>query len=328
MGDSLDDLLGLGSSAPRAPGSDANIRSGPDSGAGGVSAAAASGARAELDLLRLPVTAIRPNAYQPRVDFDEAELDELAASVAEVGVLQPVLVRRMEAGRYELVAGERRWRAAQRAGLSHVPALVRDVSDREALEEAVVENLHRADLNALEEAAAYRQLIDEFGLSQEEVARRVGKTRPAVANTLRLLQLPPVAQRLVRSGALGAGHARALLGLPDVGAQLELAERVVAEELSVRQVEEAVRAFLREGGRRTPDRAGRGGGGGEKPGPALEIERLLAERLDTRVEVSLGGGRGRVVIEFADLDDLDRVYQALIGDSDREGDRGQGADWS
>lgn len=269
--------------------------------------------RDDIDLLRLPITAIRPNTFQPRVDFDEAELDELAASVAEVGVLQPVLVRRIEVGRYELVAGERRWRAAQRAGLSHVPALVRDVSDREALEEAVVENLHRADLNALEEAAAYRQLIDEFGLSQEDVARRVGKTRPAVANTLRLLQLPPVVQRLVRSGALGAGHARALLALPEARSQLELAERVVADELSVRQVEEAVRALLRAGDGRARDRSRRGGSG-EKPAPALEIERLLTERLDTRVDVSLGGGRGRLVIEFADLDDLDRVYQALIGD--------------
>lgn len=281
--------------------------------------------RDDIDLLRLAVTAIRPNAFQPRVDFDEAELDELAASIAEVGILQPVLVRRVDVGRYELVAGERRWRAAQRAGLTHVPALVRDVSDREALEEAVVENLHRADLNALEEAAAYRQLLDEFGLSQEEVARRVGKTRPAVANTLRLLQLPPVVQRLVRSGALGAGHARALLALPDARIQLELAERVVADELSVRQVEEAVRALLRAADDRDRERSRRGAGG-EKPAPALEIERLLTERLDTRVDVSLGGGRGRLVIEFADLDDLDRVYQALVGDAElrRDGD----GDWA
>lgn len=310
MGDSLDDLLGLGSSVPRPRDEGSNGRSGvlggEDGSSGGVE-------RDDIDLLRLPITAIRPNTFQPRVDFDEAELDELAASVAEVGVLQPVLVRRIDVGRYELVAGERRWRAAQRAGLTHVPALVRDVSDREALEEAVVENLHRADLNALEEAAAYRQLIDEFGLSQEDVARRVGKTRPAVANTLRLLQLPPVVQRLVRSGALGAGHARALLALPEARSQLELAERVVADELSVRQVEEAVRALLRAGDDRDRDRSRRGGGG-EKPAPALEIERLLTERLDTRVDVSLGGGRGRLVIEFADLDDLDRVYQALIGD--------------
>ncbi len=303
MGDSLDDLLGLGSSAPKPPiggkpGPEADIsyRDGRD----------------DIDLLKLPVTSIRPNTYQPRVDFDEGELDELAASVAEVGVLQPVLVRRIDVGRYELVAGERRWRAAQRAGLTHVPALVRDVSDRQALEEAVVENLHRADLNALEEAAAYRQLLDEFGLSQEDVARRVGKTRPAVSNTLRLLQLPPVVQRLVRSGALGAGHARALLGLPDSRAQLELAERVVADELSVRQVEEAVRALARAGADRQGDRTRRGRGG-EKPASALEFERLLTERLDTRVDVSLAGGRGRVVIEFADLDDLERVYQALFG---------------
>lgn len=302
MGDSLDELLGLGSAAPRASAA-------PVVGASGGEVDITG--RDDIDLLRLPITSIRPNVYQPRVDFDEAELDELAASVAEVGVLQPVLVRRVDVGRYELVAGERRWRAAQRAGLTHVPALVREVSDRGALEEAVVENLHRADLNALEEAAAYRQLIDEFGLSQEEVARRVGKTRPAVANTLRLLQLSPVIQRLVRSGALGAGHARALLGLSDAREQLELAERVVADELSVRQVEEAVRAAQRAGGDQERERSRRRGSP-EKPMPALEIERLLAERLDTRVDVSLGGGRGRLVIEFADLDDLDRVYQALV----------------
>ncbi len=304
MGDSLDDLLGLGSAArhPATSGEDRAEESDISS-------------RDGIDLLRLPVTSIRPNTYQPRVDFDEGELDELAASVAEVGVLQPILVRRIDVGRYELVAGERRWRAAQRAGLTHVPALVRDVSDRQALEEAVVENLHRADLNALEEAAAYRQLLDEFGLSQEEVARRVGKTRPAVSNTLRLLQLPPVVQRLVRSGALGAGHARALLALPEARSQLELAERVVAEELSVRQVEEAVRALARAAGDHQRDRTRRGGAN-EKSASALEIERLLAERLDTRVDVTLAGGRGRVVIEFADLDDLERVYQALLGGSD------------
>jgi len=314
VGDSLDDLLGLGSSAP------GPMRAGPaDPVAGHPSMAD----RDDIELLALPVTSIRRNPYQPRVDFDDAELDELAASVAEVGVLQPVLVRRVNGGLYELVAGERRWRAAQRAGLTHLPALVRDVSDREALEDAVVENLHRADLNALEEAAAYRQLIDDFGLGQEEVARRVGKTRPAVANTLRLLQLPAVVQRLVRAGALGAGHARALLALPEARVQLELAERVVAEELSVRQVEEAVRALLRPGSQQKGERSRRGGA---KPVPALEIERLLAERLDTRVEVSLGGGRGRLVIEFADLDDLDRVFQAMVGGGDRTGEPGAG--WS
>lgn len=318
MGDSLDDLLGLGSSAAPRPASGASDGTRTD-----VRPEMAS--RDDIDLLRLSVAAIRPNAFQPRVDFDEAELDELAASIAEVGVLQPVLVRRVDVGRYELVAGERRWRAAQRAGLTHVPALVRDVSDQGALEEAVVENLHRADLNALEEAAAYRQLLDEFGLSQEEVARRVGKTRPAVANTLRLLQLPPVVQRLVRSGALGAGHARALLALPDARIQLELAERVVADELSVRQVEEAVRGLLRAANDRDQERSRRGGSG-EKPAPALEIERLLTERLDTRVDVSLGGGRGRLIIEFADLDDLDRVYQALVGEGER--DRGEDAGWA
>lgn len=320
MSESLDDLLGLGSRPrPVAPGG-TSLGGHPDAESEGRRGEESLGGRVAgaAHLLHLAVAAIRPNPFQPRVDFDDEELDQLAASVAEVGVLQPVLVRRLDGGRYELVAGERRWRAAQRAGLTHIPALARDVSDRQALEEAVVENLHRADLNALEEAAAYRQLLDEFGLSQEDVARRVGKSRPAVANTLRLLQLAPVVQRLVRSGALGAGHARALLGLTEVAAQVEVAERVVADELSVRQVEELVRSLARS----ADDAKGRSqrGSGAAKPASALEIERLLAERLDTRVDVSLAGGRGRVVIEFADLDDLDRVYQALVAGDDAQAD--------
>jgi ParB family chromosome partitioning protein len=229
--------------------------------------------------------------------------------VAEVGVLQPVLVRQLSDDEYELVAGERRWRAARRAGLRVIPAIVRDVSDRESLEQAVIENVHRADLNVLEEAAAYRQLVDDFGLTQDMVAQRVGKSRSAVANTVRLLQLPGSVQRLIVAGQLSAGHARALLAFPDPGLQAELAARVVSEDLTVRQVEELVRAASQRSGGAPGDRGGQVGS--MKPAALLEIEELLAERLETTVKVTLSRNRGRLMVEFADLDDLDRIYRLL-----------------
>ncbi len=259
----------------------------------------------------LPIRSIIPNTFQPRRRFDDEELTSLTRSVSEVGVLQPVLVRPLEphidGDRYELIAGERRWRAAQRAGLSVIPAIVRVADDVSSLETAVVENLHRADLNALEEAAAYRQLIDEFSLTQEDVARRVGKSRSGVANTLRLLTLPLVVQRLVINGALSAGHARALVALPTAETQIGLAERIVAEGLSVRQAETAAR-------RLEEDRQDRPGRGLERNRPVavLEVETLLADRLATRVRVRQDGGRGRVTIEFADLDDLERLARLLL----------------
>ncbi|MGF1598775.1 MAG: ParB/RepB/Spo0J family partition protein [Acidimicrobiales bacterium] len=259
----------------------------------------------------MPIRSIIPNTFQPRRRFDDEELTSLTRSVSEVGVLQPVLVRPLEphidGDRYELIAGERRWRAAQRAGLSVIPAIVRVADDVSSLETAVVENLHRADLNALEEAAAYRQLIDEFSLTQEDVARRVGKSRSGVANTLRLLTLPLVVQRLVINGALSAGHARALVALPTAETQIGLAERIVAEGLSVRQAETAAR-------RLEEDRQDRPGRGLERNRPVavLEVETLLADRLATRVRVRQDGGRGRVTIEFADLDDLERLARLLL----------------
>jgi ParB family chromosome partitioning protein len=274
----------------------------------------------DASLRELAVSQIDPNPLQPRERFDEESLVALTASISELGVLQPVLVRPV-GDRFELIAGERRWRAAKRAGLQSIPAVVRTVDDTTSLEQAVVENLHRQDLNALEEAAAYQQLIEDFGLSHDDVARRVGKSRSAVSNTLRLFQLPPTIQKLVAEGQLAAGHARALLGTPDRAFQEALARRAVADQLSVRDVEEAVRA---RGGELAPEPPGAGaspGSGGAatggssssrlRPPGLLELEQLLSDRLDTRVKVVMGAKRGKVTIEFATLEDLERIYRAM-----------------
>lgn len=265
-------------------------------------------------LREIPTGQIEPNRYQPRDYFDEESLASLTASVRELGVLQPVLVRPTEVeGRFELIAGERRWRAAKRAGLPSVPAIVREVDDLDSLEQAVVENLHREDLNPLEEAAAYQQLMEDFHLTQERLAERVGKSRSAVANTLRLFQLPPSIQKLVAENQLSAGHARALLGTPDRSFQEGLARRVVADGLSVREVEEAVRQ--RQGGGVDDQELPAGGTeskSGLRPAGLLELEQLLASHLDTRVAVSMGARKGRVVIDFATLEDLERIYRAMV----------------
>jgi ParB family chromosome partitioning protein len=257
----------------------------------------------------VPVDRIRPNPRQPRRTFDEEPLASLTASVAALGVLQPLLVRELGAGEYELIAGERRWRAAQRAGLATVPVLVRQADDLASLEQAVVENLHRADLNPLEEAAAYAQLLEDFALTHEQLAARVGRSRAAVSNTLRLLQLPATIQRHLVEGTLTAGHARALLGSADASFQEALASRAVREGLSVRAVEEAVRA--REGGSAAPTSRTRTPAI-RAPGFA-ELEDLLAEHLATRVRVEEQGTRGRIVIDFAGVDDLERIYRAMVG---------------
>jgi len=263
-------------------------------------------------LRELPLASIRSSSFQPRSQFDEESLASLAASVREVGVLQPVLVRPAGEESYELIAGERRWRAAKRAGLQSIPAIVRQADDAASLEQALVENLHREDLNALEEAGAYQQLIEDFGLTHEEVATRVGKSRVSVTNALRLFQLPPGIQRLVAEGALSAGHARALLGTPDRAYQEALARRAVAEGLSVRQVEELVRAREASGTRPPePGRPGEGAPGRLRAPGLLELEQLLSERLDTRVKVEMGPRKGRVVIEFASLEDLERIYRRM-----------------
>ncbi len=265
-------------------------------------------------LQELEIGAVRPNSNQPRSVFDEDALASLAASIHELGVLQPILVRRASDGSFELIAGERRWRAAKRAGLQTIPALIRDVEDVNSLEQALVENLHREDLNALEEAAAFQQLIEDFGLTHDQVAQRVGKSRSAVSNTLRLFQLPPTVQKYVGEGRLSAGHARALLGTPDRSFQEALAKRAVADEMSVRAVEEAVREREQRGEAvasivkepASPAKLARTAGPG-----MLELESLLSEHLSTKVGITMSARRGRIVIDFATLDDLERIYRAM-----------------
>jgi ParB family chromosome partitioning protein len=270
-------------------------------------------------LVEIPIAEITPNPHQPRVHFDEETLGELAASIAQLGVLQPLLVRPTPRG-YQLIAGERRWRAAQRAGLATVPAVVRDSDDVSAVEQALVENLHRDDLTPLEEAAAFQQLIEDFELTHDEVARRVGKSRSAITNTLRLLGLPPAVQHLLADGRLSAGHARALLGTPDRALQERLAKQAAAEGWSVRVVEDAVRgggepAPAPRERRPTPiDGAGISEGTRLRPPGLLELEQLLTDLLDTRVGVQMGAKRGKVTIEFADLEDLERIYRLMAGE--------------
>jgi ParB family chromosome partitioning protein len=279
-----------------------------------------SGERAQL--LEIPVGEITPNPHQPRLHFDEASLAELADSIRELGVLQPVLVRPSEGG-YVLVAGERRWRAARRAGLATVPAVVRVTDDLNSVEQALVENLHREDLTPLEEAAAYQQLIEDFELTHEQVAVKVGKSRATITNVLRLLSLPPAIQHLLADGRLSAGHARALLGTPDRSFQEHVARRAVDEGWSVRAVEEAIR--LRQSGEQgeatAPDETSTAAPASPKPdrpAPALrppgllELEELLAEHLQTRVKVAMAGKKGKITIEFADLEDLERLYHIVI----------------
>jgi ParB family transcriptional regulator, chromosome partitioning protein len=300
-------------------------------------------------LREVPIGNIKPNPRQPRVNFDEDTMASLAASIKELGVLQPVLVRRLggeSSDEFELIAGERRWRASRRAGLHTIPVLIQTSDDTHSLEQALVENLHRQDLNVLEEAAAYQQLIEEFGYTHDQVATRVGKSRTAVTNILRLLQLPSGVQRLLAEGQISPGHARALLGTPDRGFQEVLARRSVADGLTVRAIEELVRVHNDEangvvrdigsagafGGPGPVDGAGQTGPSpvpsvrevdgttGGSPGPRqlpppgiLELEELLSSHLNTRVKVDMSAKRGKVVVEFATLEDLERIYKLMVG---------------
>ncbi len=261
-------------------------------------------------LLEIPVEAVGPNPKQPRTMFEDESLDALALSIQEVGVLQPIVVRRGPRG-YELIAGERRLRAAKRAGLATIPAIVRESDDAESLREALIENIHREDLNPIELAEAFRELLEELGLKQETLAERLGVSRSHVANTIRLLQLPSEVQQLLAEGKIQAGHGRALLSLPDGEGQKTLALRSAAEELSVREVEELVRNYLEHPATTaarpmktlpTPEESSLG-----------EVEEILSEQLATRVTIQMGKRRGRIVIEFGSADDLERIVSEIIG---------------
>ena len=305
---------GLGALIPTGPVTPAEgaARSGMPGGPAAPNGAGLSGAAAGQPLMvggayfqELPIGSVTPNPRQPRQEFDEDALDELVASIREVGLLQPVVVREAEPGRFELVMGERRWRASQRAGLTDIPAIVRATADDDLLRDALMENLHREQLNPLEEAAAYQQLLDDFGATHEELARRIGRSRPHISNTLRLLNLPSGVQRRVAAGVLTAGHARALLSVEDPEAQDQLAHRIVAEGLSVRAVEEIVTMGVRPARERRP---------AVRPvsPPALsDLADRLSDTFDTRVKVELGKRKGQIVVEFGSLEDLERIVSTM-----------------
>lgn len=255
----------------------------------------------------IAVDAVTANPRQPRQAFDEDALAELAASIREVGLLQPIVVRPLTPGRYELIMGERRWRASQQAGLERIPAIIRDTADTDLLRDALIENLHREQLNPLDEAAAYRQLLDDFGATHEELASKIGRSRPHISNTLRLLQLPSGVQRRVAAGVLSAGHARALLAMDDPAMQEHIAQRIVAEGLSVRAVEEIAVV-----GDDNPVRQSRRPRAPQPEQPALrEVASRLSDTLETRVKVELGRRKGRIVVEFASIEDLERIIKVM-----------------
>ncbi|MTV25270.1 ParB/RepB/Spo0J family partition protein [Nitriliruptoraceae bacterium ZYF776] len=268
------------------------------------------GGPARATLVELALDAIERNPRQPREVFDEQELEGLATSIRDIGVLQPIVVRPLGDDRYELVAGERRLRASKRAGLERIPAVVRHTEDGQLLKEALVENIHRVQLNPLEEAAAYAQLLEDFGFTQEELATTLGKSRPAISNALRLMQLPPDVQRRVAAGVLSAGHAKALLALPTPELMDKLATRTVAEGLSVRALEELVRLQLLEP--RDPSAPARSGSSNRLTAPGLvELQDDLSDALMARVRISMGARRGKVQIEFRSVDDLERIVGVI-----------------
>jgi ParB family chromosome partitioning protein len=256
----------------------------------------------------IPIDRVSANPHQPRSVFDEEALASLAASIVEVGVLQPIIVREAEEGFYTLVAGERRWRAAKKVGLTEIPSIIRESDDRSLLTEALVENLQREDLSPLEEATAYQELLEDFGLTHEDVGNRVGKSRSAITNSLRLLQLPAAIQGRLERGELSAGHARALLGLEDRKFAEHIAERAASEGWSVRQVEDAVRARNQavsdDHGERRPPAA--------RPAAIVELEQRLRDHLSTKVKIKYAKDRGKLVIDFSSLDDLERIYRQFF----------------
>ena len=255
--------------------------------------------------LEVDINSIQPNPRQPRSIFDDAELAELSASIKEIGILQPPVVRKVGDNQYELIMGERRLRASKLAGLNRIPVIIRETSDNELLREALIENIHRSNLNALEEAAAYNQMLSDFGLTHDELAERIGKSRPVITNTLRLLNLPPSVQKKLASGAISAGHARALLGLSDPNEMERLANKIVSEGLSVRATEELI--FLSSGSKKST----RTKSGSSSQGKYQELEERIGDSLDTRVRIKGGKGGGKIVIEFADSQDLLRIAGKL-----------------
>jgi ParB family transcriptional regulator, chromosome partitioning protein len=298
---------GLGALIPTAP----TVATAPPGAAADPGQYYAAAAEAQRDVgayfEEVPVGSITPNPRQPRQVFDEEAIDELAASIKAVGLLQPVVVRKVMPGHYELIMGERRWRACEAAGLSQIPAIVRETSDDDMLRDALIENLHREQLNPLEEAAAYQQLLDDFSATHEELARKVGRSRPHISNTIRLLNLPAGVQKRVAAGVLSAGHAKALLGVESPEAQEQLAHRIVAEGLSVRAVEEIV--ALGAQAAKAPRQHD------PRPKPTAPGLKDLADRLsdvfDTRVKVEIGQRKGKIVVEFATLDDLERIVKTM-----------------
>jgi ParB family chromosome partitioning protein len=319
---------GLGALIPDAPRTGSAVPGGPGpsgftQGAAGASGlqptadpaaidqAVASGLRqvAGAYFEELAVGSITPNPRQPRRTFDEDALEELAASITEVGLLQPVVVRKLGGGNYELVMGERRWRASQRAGLEYIPAIVRETPDTDMLRDALLENLHRQQLDPLEEAAAYQQLLDDFGATHEQLAQKIGRSRPHISNTLRLLNLPPVVQKRLAAGVISAGHARALLSLDDPREQERLAQRIVAEGLSVRSVEEIVSVRSVED---TTAKQSRKPAAAKPVAPGLRhLSDRLSDLFETRVKVEMGQRKGKIVVEFATIDDLERIVKAM-----------------
>ena len=308
---------GLGALIPESPrpaDSDAAPGSAAAMTSAGATGWAAPGTPVEVfgaHYKEIPLSAITPNPRQPRRTFDEDSIEELAESIRQVGLLQPVVVRAAGPDRYELIMGERRWRASQRAGLPEIPAIVKQTQDNDLLRDALIENLHRQQLDPLEEAAAYQQLLDDFGATHEQLAQKIGRSRPHISNTLRLLNLPPAVQKRVAAGVLSAGHARALLGLSDPLAQERLATRIVAEGLSVRNVEEIVALGADDAPRKRSAPAGR-----QPVAPGLlRLADRLSDLYETRVKVEQGRHKGKIIIEYATLDDLERIINAMAPDS-------------
>lgn len=314
LGRGLAALIPSGPAVPEDAAAVTGGKSPPDAVVGGrrQETAGSGGRVADAVYQEVPIGAIVPNPRQPRQVFDEESLAELEHSIREFGLMQPIVVRVLGSGSYELVMGERRWRAAQQAGLEYIPAIVRQTADDAMLRDALLENIHRVQLNPLEEAAAYQQLLEEFDVTHDQLAARIGRSRPVITNTIRLLRLPVAVQRRVAAGVLSAGHARALLSVEEPGAQEDLASKIVAEGMSVRATEEAITLARRE-----PPAPGPRNRAPHRPmqAPGLqELTERLSNAFDTRVKVELGKRKGRVVLEFGSVDDLERIVGLIAPD--------------